>query len=158
MNTWFKKYKRNYLNHLKKLGYSNHEGDFDLYFVKNAFFISWSKPGFHFFWRHWNPGIAYMTFWIYKYFGGNKNKVIATYMSFIICGLIHNIVVYPFLGWSYTIIVVFICFSTFTLISKILSTVLNQKKWHWAINTVINISLVLLSFEVGFTINGLLTS
>lgn len=152
MPKWFQKYQVNYISHLKKLGYGEHKGDFDAFFIKKAFLDCWTQPGFHNFWRYWNPGIGFLMLKTYLAFGGKKKKIFATYMTFIICALAHILIVYPFLGYSYVIPVTFLCFATFTLLSKVSEKVLNQQNWHRVINTAINISLVILSFKIGFVV------
>lgn len=154
MPSWFQKYQSNYLCHLKKLGYGDHKGDFDVFFVKKAFLDSWTQPGFHNFWRYWNPGIGFLMLKTYKAFGGKKYKIFATYITFIICALAHIIIAYPILGYSYVIIITFICFATLTLLSKLFANILNQQTWSILINTAINLALVILSFKIGFVVNN----
>lgn len=113
----YKKYKLGYLKHLRKLGYGSHSGDFNLFFIKRAFILCWNKPGFHYFWRYWNPGISFLTFKLFHKLGGNHNKFFAIILTFIINGLIHNLIVYPFLGWSFTLPITFLCFGIFTVLS-----------------------------------------
>ena len=155
MPSWFQKYQSNYLYHLKKLGYGDHKGDFDAFFVKKAFLDSWTQPGFHNFWRYWNPGIGFLMLKTYIAFGGKKYKIFATYITFIICAVAHITIVYPFLGYSHVIIITFVCFATLTLLSKFLAKTLNQQRWNILVNTIINISLVVLSFKIGFVVNML---
>jgi len=154
--SWYQRYKSGYLQHLKKLGYGSHTGEFDWFFISRAFILCWAKPGFHCFWRYWNPGIGYMTFRLYHKLGGNKNRIMAILFTFLINGLIHNLVLLPFLGWSITLPATFLFFGVFSVISQKLQVLLHQRNWYWPFNAVINIGLVVLSFDAGFRINAFL--
>lgn len=158
MRSRYEKYKAGYLQHLKKLGYGDHSGDFDWFFISRAFILCWGKPGFHFFWRYWNPGIGYMTYRLFHQLGGNRHRIPAILITFLVNGLVHNLVLSPFLGWSYTLPVTFLCFGIFSVISEKLQFLLHQDKWHWIFNAIVNVSLVVVSFDIGFRMNRILWS
>ena len=130
----------------------------DFAYHKRGFIECWAQPGFHKFWQVWNPGIAYFVYQIYLMVGGRKNWIFPTIFSFIICGILHTVIVFPFImRWSYSVIITFACFGVLTVISKKLSAVLKQEKWPWVINTLINIGLVIISFDTGFRINRIIS-
>ena len=152
----YDRYKAGYLRHLHKLGYGDHKGDFDLFFIKHAFILCWAKPGFHYFWRYWNPGIGYMTYRLYHTLGGNRRRISAILVTFLVNGLVHNLVLSPFLGWSFTLPAAFLCFGIFSIVMEKVQFLLQQDMWYWPFNALLNISLVVLCFDLGFRINDFL--
>ncbi len=131
----------------------------DLPFHRRGFLECWAQPGFHRFWQVWNPGIAYFVYRTYIRLGGVKSWTIPTFLSFSLCGVIHTVIVFPFVGrWSFAVIGAFICFGLLTISSKKLSRILKQEKWPKIVNLVLNVGLVILSFDIGFRIDRLLCS
>ena len=129
----------------------------DLAYHRRGFIECWTEPGFHRFWQVWNPGIAYFVYCLFIWLGGAKKWVIPTFFSFFICGIIHTALVSPFLGWSYSVICAFSFFGILTIISRKVASILKQQKWPKMVNTIINIALVLGSFDIGFRIDHLLS-
>jgi len=124
---------------------------------RRGFLECWAEPGFHRFWRVWNPGIAYFVHLLYLGLGGRKRWILPTFLAFLGCGLAHTVIVAPFLGrWSYSVIAAFGCFGILTPLSRRLAPVLRQDRWPVMANVLINVGLVIGSFDVGFRVDGLL--
>ena len=129
----------------------------DLAYHRRGFIECWAQPGFHRFWQVWNPGITYFVYCIYLKIGGTKKWTFPMLLSFIICGVLHTVIVFPFMRkWSFSVIGAFACFGILTLLSRKLSPILKQEKWPWFINSMINIGLVIGSFDIGFRIDRFL--
>ena len=128
----------------------------DLPYHWRGFIQCWAEPGFHRFWQIWNPGIAYFVYRLFIRLGGSKKWIIPTFLSFLFCGIIHTVIVFPFLGWSFSVIGAFACFGVLTIFSRKISSLLRQEKWPVIVNVAINIGLVVGSFDIGFRIDQLL--
>jgi D-alanyl-lipoteichoic acid acyltransferase DltB (MBOAT superfamily) len=138
-------------------GYGDHLNDGP--FFKRSFLTCWTEPGFHRFWRTWNPGIGYFVFRLYLALGGKRNRVLATLVAFEVCGIAHVLIVYPFLRrWSLVLPVAFLCFGILALVSRGLEHVLRQERWPAVANVIVNVSLVVASFDVGFRVDRVLRS
>jgi hypothetical protein len=156
-NTWQKKlavFELDYKKFAKMRGFKTFN---DLPYHRRGFLECWAQPGFHRFWQVWNPGIAYFVYHIYIRLGGLKKWTIPTFLSFVLCGIIHTIIVFPFLGWSFSVIGAFTCFGVLTVISRKISPILRQEKWPQIINIIINTGLVIISFDIGFRIDRLIS-
>ena len=80
-----------------------------------------------------------------------------TLEAFVLCGLVHTLVVIPFLGcWSYSVIVAFACFGGLTVASRLLASRLKQERWPTLLNILVNAGLVVGSFDIGFRVDRLL--
>jgi hypothetical protein len=149
--SWVSDYKR----YLMLRGYQGHVNDW--FFVKRGFIECWFEPGFHRFWQVWNPGIGYFTYKLYLSIGGNNRQGLGTITTFLINGLIHNIVVIPFLRrWDFPLPFTFLCFGLLTVGFNWLARHIDLKKLPWICHMFINVGAVLVSFEIGFRINRLL--
>lgn len=148
--------KSQYSTYLNNLGYTDTSGEFNRYFIYKSFIESWTKGGFHNFWRYWNVGINFFTRKLYLFFGGNRNRLLSSFLTFTSVGLIHCIIVYPFLGFSYTIPVTFLCFYLFNEVFYFTGKKFNYNRLGMLVNSLINIGLVLLSFNLGFYVNSVL--
>lgn len=124
---------------------------------RRGFIECWAQPGFHRFWQVWNPGIAYFVYRTYIRLGGRRHWVLATIASFMFCGFMHTVIVFPVFGrWSHTLIVAFTCFGVLTVLSRTVSRFLHQERWPIVGNVLVNIGLVVGSFDLGFRANDLL--
>lgn len=111
----------------------------DWQFVRRSFLDCRMEPGFHRFWRVWNPGIAYFVYRLFVRFGGRRSCALPTILTFATSGLVHALVVAPFFQrWSYSVIVAFTCFGVLTVASRYCEDLLNQKRWPKAINGLVN--------------------
>ena len=80
----------------------------------------------------------------------------ASFVTFFLVGLVHCIIVYPFLGFSYTTPTVFMCFYAFNELSFSINRVFDFNRLSKPLNTSVNLGLILISFEIGFYLNSLL--
>jgi hypothetical protein len=118
-------------------------------YFRQGVVMCWTEPGFHNFWRKWNPLIGYFTYRLYVFLGGKKRLVPATLVTFIICGFAHDLVgLLLFKKLTPKSTIIFILFSIFTLLSKIPGKGSFQEQWPTTVNVVINLVLVWISFRL----------
>ena len=147
----------NYRRYLKMRGFGNHVNDW--IFVKRGFLECWLEPGFHHFWRIWNPGIGYFTYRLYLTCGGKDRREAATLAAFLVNGLFHNLVVSLMLWrWDFPLPFTFILFGALTIMCRWLDKPIKMNKWPRICHLAINIGLVLLGFDFGFFMDDLLHS
>jgi hypothetical protein len=152
---FYPRYVDDYRSYLRLRGFGDHENDW--VFVKRGFLTCWMEAGFHRFWRSWNPGIGYFTFWIYKALGGSRRRDAATIITFLINGIIHNLVGCLLVRrWAITMVVTFLSFGFLTVLSRRLELVVRWSRWPRSLNLMLNVALVLLSFDLGFRVDLLL--
>lgn len=151
----YQRYVASYECYLKMRGYGNHLNDW--FFFKRGFLACWLEPGFHRFWQVWNPGIGYFAYKLYVLFGGNQRKNLATVAAFVLNGLIHNLIAsLLFWRWDFPLPFTFLSFGIFTIISRWLDTFFEVQKLPAVLHLIINVGLVILSFDFGFAMNDLL--
>ena len=151
----YDQYVSNYKQFLKLRGFGEHVNDW--YFVKRGFLACWLQPGFHRFWQTWNPGIAYFAYKVYLFCGGENRQKRATIAAFLVNGLVHNLVLSLILWrWDFPLPFTFTMFGIFTIIFRWMDDHLKMDRWPKLIHLVINTSLVILSFDIGFRMNDLL--
>jgi hypothetical protein len=126
-------------------------------YVRRSFLECWAEPGFHRFWQVWNPGISYFVYRLFLRLGGRRRWVVPTLLSFVLCGVIHTVIVAPFLQrWSYSVIAAFVCFGVLTVVSRFAAPFLRQERWPALVNVLLNAFLVLGSFDIGFRVDRFL--
>lgn len=151
----YQRYVSSYKQYLKRRGYGDHVNDW--FYIKRGFLTCWFAPGFHRFWRVWNPGIGYFVYKLYVLLGGNKRRNLATLAAFVINGLIHNLIVsLLFWRWDFPLPFTFLSFGVFTIIFKWLDTFVALQKLPAILHLAMNVGLVILSFDFGFTMNEFL--
>ncbi|MGW8267404.1 MAG: hypothetical protein ACWGSQ_13640 [Longimicrobiales bacterium] len=155
--SWLQSYKRwvaDYQRYARMRGFQTFN---DWPYHRRGFLECWAEPGFHRFWQVWNPGIAYFVYRAFLRLGGRRRWDLATILAFLVCGFVHTIVVAPFLGrWSNSVIVAFLCFGALTVLSRWLARFLRQERWPTILNILVNVGLVLGSFDLEFRVNDLL--
>jgi hypothetical protein len=109
--------------------------------LKRSLVDSWSEPGFHQFWRVWNPGIGHLLFRFYLLLGGNRFRLVATMLVFTLCGIAHDFAVVlifrrPFAAFT----IAFFLSGILAVVSRSLESVLHQERWPKLINALLNIS------------------
>lgn len=114
--------------------------------LKRALIDSWGEPGFHEFWKVWNPGIGHLLYRLYRAFGGNRFQLIATMLVFTLCGFVHDVLVvllfrHPFAAFT----AAFIFFGILTVLSRSLEPILQQNRWPGFLNVLTNVSLLAVS-------------
>ena len=157
IRTRYHVYLENYRQYLKLRGYGEHIHDW--FFVKRGFITCWIEPGFHRFWQMWNPGIGHLTFQLYLILGGKQRRKLATLVTFILNGLIHNLIASTFLGrWCFPLPFTFFALGVFTIISRWIDRQMNMEAWPKISHLVINIGLIIVSFDFGFYMSDLLAT
>jgi hypothetical protein len=152
LQTAYQRYVIDYKEYLRLRDFGTHINDW--FFVKRGFVECWWQPGFHRFWQAWNPGISYFTYKFYLFLGGNKRQNLATIIVFLVNGLIHNLVVIPFLKrWDFPLPFTFLCFGLLTVCFRWLDRHTNLEKLPDICHLCINVGLVILSFKFGFYVN-----
>ena len=111
--------------------------------LRRALISSWGEPGFHRFWRVWNPGIGHLLYRLYLLLGGNRVRLFATMLVFALCGLTHDIVVMwmfrrPFVAFT----AAFVSCGMLAVISRALESILRQERWPRLLNVLTNVSFL----------------
>jgi hypothetical protein len=57
---------------------------------RRMFVDCWYEPGFHRFWRLWNPLFGYGLYRLYVALGGNRRPAAASLAVFVLCGALHD--------------------------------------------------------------------
>ena len=116
--------------------------------IKRSLFESWVQPGFHRFWRVWNPPVGYLLYRIYIALGGNRNRFISTSVVFTISGALHDLVVVALVPmWGPIITCSYLIFGWLSLLSLKMEKILHQEKWPPILNVVLNLGLIISIFE-----------
>jgi len=152
MRRWQADFEASFRTYAARRGFSSIN---DRPFAVRAFLLAWAEPGFHRFWKVWNPGISYFPYHLYVRLGGRDRWVLATMVAFLANGMVHNALVLPFfrLWWSWTIPVAFFCFGAFTVLSRLLERQMAQERWPTLLNIVVNVGLVCLGMDLGFKVD-----
>lgn len=117
-----------------------------LLILKRALVDSWGEPGFHRFWRVWNPGIGHLLYRLYLALGGNRIRLLATMLVFTLCGFMHDVLVMlifrrPFVAFT----AAFVFFGILAVISRSLESILRQERWPRLLNVFANTSCLAVS-------------
>ena len=153
----YTRYINDYTQYLRLRGFGDHINDW--FFVKRGFFECWLQPGFHRFWRLWNPGIGYFAHKIYCTFGGKYKPNTATLAVFLVSGLIHNLVASVILWrWEFPLPFTFALLGFLTIFFKWLDKYIEMTKWPPIFHLALNVCLVVLSFDFGFRMRDLTQS
>jgi hypothetical protein len=137
-------FNQSYDQYLILRGYDPSSGKLTI--LKRALIDSWGEPGFHQFWKVWNPGIGHLLYRLYLWLGGNRNRLIATMLVFTLCGFMHDVLVMlifrrPFAAFT----AAFTFFGILTVISRALGPILQQKRWPGLLNAFINVCFLAVS-------------
>lgn len=118
--------------------------------LKRALVDSWGEPGFHRFWRVWNPGVGHLLFRLYCILGGKRKRSIVTLLVFVLCGVMHDVLVMvifrrPFCAFTAT----FAVCGILAMINRRLEMILCQERWPKAVNALVNVSCLAFSIYAG---------
>ena len=132
------KFDKSYNRYLILRGYDPSSSKLQI--LKRALFDSWGEPGFHRFWRVWNPGIGHLLYRLYLLVGGNRARLLATMLVFLLCGILHDAVVMlmfrrPFVAFT----AAFVSFWFLAWVNRSLEPVLRQERWPRLANALLNI-------------------
>ncbi len=150
---WSSGYEAGYRKYALMRGFATFN---DFQFHWRGFVLCWGEPGFHRFWQVWNPGISYLVYLLFLELGGRRRWFVPTVLSFSICGIVHTLIVFPFLGWSFSLIFAFTFFGLLTVVSRVCARKLRQDKWPGVINVLVNTVLIAACFDLGFRLDRLL--
>ena len=117
-----------------------------LIILRRALVDSWGEPGFHQFWRVWNPGVGHLLYRLYLVLGGNRIRSLSTMLVFTLCGFIYDVLVMlmfrrPFAAFT----AAFLSFGILTVINRSLEPILPQDRWPRLLNVFINVSCLVVS-------------
>lgn len=132
-------FSQSYNQYLMLRGYDPSSSKFTI--LKRALIESWVEPGFHRFWRLWNPGMGHLLYRLYLVLGGNRTRLIATMLVFTSCGFMHDVLVMlifrrPFAAFT----AAFVLFGLLALISRSLEPILHQDQWPRMLNGLTNVT------------------
>jgi len=111
-----------------------------LVILKRALLDSWGEPGFHRFWRVWNPGVGHLLYRLLL-IGGNRARSVATLLVFTLCGVLHDILVMlifrrPFVAFT----AAFLLSGVLAAGNRSLEPMLHQARWPRLLNVLTNAS------------------
>ena len=119
-------------------------------FLRRMFIDCWTEPGFHRFWRLWNPLYGYFLFRLYRGLGGSRRPVLATMVVFVFCGFVlHDLPVSLIRGrGSVACTVAFVFYGLATLVSRrlIRGAAIRWPAWSCV---VVNLGLVATGLIIG---------
>jgi len=126
--------------------------------IRRMFLDCWAEPGFHRFWRLWNPYFGWLLFLLYLRLGGKRYKVVATMSVYVVSGfLIHDLPIIVFFSKpNITMSMTFFAFGGMVLFSKRFEKILNQEHWPVAINVILNFALLAAGATFGVLTNHFL--
>ena len=112
-------------------------------------FLSFAQPGFHRFWRVWNPLLGYLLFLFYIALGGNKRPFIASFVVFTSCGFVFHdlLTLKEVIALDTTIS--FMIWAVLCDLSRRYQLHKIQEKWPWIANVLINALLLVGGKEAG---------
>jgi hypothetical protein len=120
-------------------------------FLRRMFVTCWGEPGFHLFWRLWNPLYGYGLFRLYLLLGGARRPLVASLIVFASCGFfLHDLPVAASthrLGITTTLS--FVVFWALASISRALSPRLGQQTWARSANAAMNVACVVAGLSIG---------
>jgi len=126
-------------------------------FTRYVFLAPWSAPGFHMFWRRWNPLAGFALFHLYVLLGGGRNHALATLTVFALAGVIHDALATLLLGAPVIILTAaWIFFGAASLLSRAAAPRLRFRKWPPPALILLNLSLIATGLSVGSVIQRLL--
>lgn len=125
--------------------------------LKRALVDSWGEPGFHRFWRVWNPGIGHLLYRLYLSLGGNRIRLAATMLVFGLCGVMHDALVMlifrrPFAAFT----AAFVLFGILAVLNRSLEPVLHQERWPRLLNVCTNVFCLAASIYLAVQLQMLL--
>ena len=120
-------------------------------FLGRMFLSAWAEPGFHRFWRVWNPLYGYFLFHLYRLLGGNRHKVPATLTVFVVCGFaMHDLPVILLTSRiQLTVTVAFLAFGLAALSSQAVARSWGLSRWPKWLHVLLNLGLIVAGLLFG---------
>jgi hypothetical protein len=144
-----------YEEFLRKRGFDPKDSS---HFIRRAFITCWGEPGFHRFWRLWNPFYGYGLLRLYLALGGQRRPLVASFVVFVACGfLLHDLPAMLLMRQlSFNSTIAFGVFWAFASVSRRLSPRLRQEHWPRAANAACNALLIVGGLAMGSVVQRLL--
>ena len=113
-------------------------------FLRRMFLSAWAQPGFHRFWRVWNPVYGYLLFRLYLVLGGNRRRILSTITVFLFCGfMLHDLPISIIRGHiQVTITAAFFLFGVVTLLFQQAENRLGALQWPRVVHVICNFGVV----------------
>ena len=139
---------------LTRRGYDLHGGSGA--FLRRMFLSAWAEPGFHRFWRIWNPLYGYFLFRFYRVLGGERRRVPATVTVFVACGFVlHDLPILWITGHpQVATTTAFFFFAVVALLSKAVDKTTKAARWPRPAHVLLNSGLVLGGLLLGAYVQG----
>ena len=112
-------------------------------------FISFAQPGFHRFWRVWNPLLGYLLFLFYVALGGNKRPFVASFVVFTSCGFVLHDLMTLKETLELDMTISFMIWAILCELSRSFKLHEMQEKWPWVANVLVNALLLFCGKEAG---------
>ena len=114
--------------------------------LKRALIDSWGEPGFHRFWRVWNPGIGHLLFRLYLALGGKRIRLFATLLVFALCGFAHDVLVMLMFRRPFAVFTAaFVFAGILAVANRSLESILQQERWPRLLNAFANVACLAVS-------------
>ncbi len=135
--------------YLKRRGFDFHAGS--AAFLRRMFVAVWFEPGFHRFWRIWNPLYGYFLFRLYHRLGGNRHRFFATIVVFLTSGfLLHDVPIALITRRAQvTVTSAFLAYGIASLLAQAADRRLAFRLWPGAVHLVLNVILVVAGLGFG---------
>jgi hypothetical protein len=128
-------------------------------FVRRMCVTAWGEPGFHRFWRLWNPLYGYALFRLYVALGGARRPLVASFVVFVACGFfLHDLWLVPTgakLGFNTTL--AFAVFWALASLSRVLAPRLEQETWDRRVNALVNAGCIGVGLTAGAALGSFLS-
>jgi len=113
------------------------------------FLDSWAEPGFHRFWRVWNPAYGYLLFRLYRRMGGSRRGPLPALVVFSACGFVaHDLPVGILFGRPIIVCTIaFLVWGLFASISRTFESRLTG--WPPFLRALCNLSLLFIGMACG---------
>lgn len=142
--------------YLHRRGYDSDAGS--AAFLRRMFVTAWAQPGFHRFWRIWNPLYGYFLFRLYAKLGGRRNHTVSSIAVFLASGFVlHDLPISLLTGRPFLAVTIAFCF--YGCVARFTQ---RREKGRGVntlssgTNTMINLLLVLAGLALGGLIHGTL--
>jgi hypothetical protein len=125
--------------------------------LKRALVDCWGEPGFHAFWRVWNPGVGHLLFRLYLSLGGNRARLTATLLVYILCGMLHDVLVLlifrrPFVAFT----AAFLFSGVLAIGNRALERFLQQDRWPRWLNALTSVACLAVAIHAGVQVQMLM--
>jgi hypothetical protein len=124
------------------------------------FLDCWAEPGFHRFWRVWNPVYGYVLFRLYLYLGGPRRRVSLSLLVFALCGFVaHDLPVSLIVGRPLLVCTTaFFAWGILASAARFLDRPLAFASWPCGLHVVVNLVLVGGGLVAGAVVQAWLTT